>query len=244
MGKRRDSGSARDSEPCSEIIPKADAELGAGLEEGQEGVATVATEIAAGAARDFAPESESRKKTSMPPDPRSTTKDCRYCINCTSRRRPASPLPRHSTDRGWSGRADRAVRAGSPIRRDGALCSRGALGATASGIKVSSGGRELLVLDGAPNHRCRDLAILRSRANKKARAVTVTAPASAYAANETGAGPTAKPKPAPSKSSKALAQFKVACDHWLPLLNERDQDQASSMFEKLRNSRGSPGQAA
>jgi hypothetical protein len=49
----------------------------------------------------------------------------------------------------------------------------GALGATASGIKVSSGGRELLVLDGAPNHRCRDLAILRSRANKKARAVMV-----------------------------------------------------------------------
>jgi hypothetical protein len=62
----------------------------------------------------------------------------------------------------------------------------GALGATASGIKVSTGGRELLVLDGAPNHRCRDLAIPRSRANKKARAVTVTAPASAYAANETG----------------------------------------------------------
>ena len=42
-------------------------------------------------------------------------------------------------------------------------------GATASGIKVSSGGRELLVLDGAPNHRCRDLAIPRSRANKRAR---------------------------------------------------------------------------
>jgi hypothetical protein len=48
----------------------------------------------------------------------------------------------------------------------------GALGATASGIKVSTGGRELLVLDGG-----RDLAIPRSRANKKARAVTVTAPA-------------------------------------------------------------------
>jgi hypothetical protein len=34
----------------------------------------------------------------------------------------------------------------------------------------------------------------------------------------------------------------------LPQLNERDQDKASthlnSMFEKLRNSRGSPGQAA
>jgi hypothetical protein len=92
----------------------------------------------------------------------------------------------------------------------------GALGATASGIKVSTGGRELLVLDGAPNHRCRDLAIPRSRANKKARAVTVTAPASAYAANETGAGPTAKPKPAPSNSVEALAEFKVARDLWLP----------------------------
>jgi hypothetical protein len=70
----------------------------------------------------------------------------------------------------------------------------GALGAMASGIKVSSGGRELLVLDVTPNHRRRDLAIPRSRANKKARAVTVTAPASAYAANETGVGHTAKPK--------------------------------------------------
>jgi hypothetical protein len=83
---------------------------------------------------------------------------------------------------------------------------------------------------------------------KKARAVTVTAPASAYAANETGAGPTAKPKPAPSNSVEALAEFKVACDLWLPQLNERDQDQASThanrMFEQLRNSRGSPGELA
>jgi hypothetical protein len=88
----------------------------------------------------------------------------------------------------------------------------------------------------------------RSRANKKARAVTVTAPTSAHAANETDAGPTAKPKPAPSDSVAALAEFKVACDLWLPQLNERDQDRASthvnSMFEKLRNGRGSPGQAA
>ena len=41
------------------------------------------------------------------------------------------------------------------------------------------------------------------------------------------------------ESATALAEFKVACDHWLPLLNERDQDQASthanSMFEQLRN---------
>jgi ParB-like nuclease domain len=50
------------------------------------------------------------------------------------------------------------------------------------------------------------------------------------------------------ESVTALAEFKVACDHWLPLLNECDQGKASthvnSMFEKLRNSRGSPGQAA
>jgi hypothetical protein len=88
----------------------------------------------------------------------------------------------------------------------------------------------------------------KSRTNKKARAVTVTAPASSPAANESDAAPATKPKPAPSTSSKALAQFKVACDHWLPLLNERDQDQASthanSMFEKLKNSRSSPGEAA
>jgi membrane peptidoglycan carboxypeptidase len=75
-----------------------------------------------------------------------------------------------------------------------------------------------------------------------------TEAASAHAANESEAAPATKPKPTPSKSSKALAQFKVACDHWLPLLNERDQDQASthanSMFEQLRNSRGSPGEAA
>jgi hypothetical protein len=75
-----------------------------------------------------------------------------------------------------------------------------------------------------------------------------TETASAHAANESEAAPATKPKPTPSKSSKALAQFKVACDHWLPLLNERDQDQASthanSMFEQLRNSRGSPGKAA
>ncbi|MGC1387325.1 MAG: ParB N-terminal domain-containing protein, partial [Steroidobacteraceae bacterium] len=62
----------------------------------------------------------------------------------------------------------------------------------------------------------------------KARAVTVTAPASAHAANETDAGPTAKPKPAPSDSVEALAEFKAACDLWLPQLNERDRDKAST----------------
>jgi hypothetical protein len=53
-GKRRD-GRTWDIEPCAEIIPEADAELGAGLGEAKEGIARVATAIAAGAARDFAP---------------------------------------------------------------------------------------------------------------------------------------------------------------------------------------------
>ena len=87
----------------------------------------------------------------------------------------------------------------------------------------------------------------RSRANKKARAVTVTAPASPHA-DETDAGPTAKPKPAPSNSVEALAEFKLACDLCLPQLNEHDQDGASmyvnSMFERLRNRRGPSGEAA
>jgi hypothetical protein len=30
------------------------------------------------------------------------------------------------------------------------------------------------------------------------------------------------------ESATALAEFKVAFDHWLPLLNERDQDKAST----------------
>ena len=72
----------------------------------------------------------------------------------------------------------------------------------------------------------------RSRATKKARAVTVTAPASAHAANETDAGPTAKPKPAPSDSVEALAEFKAACDLWLPQLNERDREQSVDACEQ------------
>ncbi len=83
----------------------------------------------------------------------------------------------------------------------------------------------------------------RSRANKKARAVTVTAPASPQAVNERS---TAKPKPAPPNSVEALAEFKLACDHCLPQLNEHDQDGASiyvnSLFEKLRNRRGPSGE--
>jgi hypothetical protein len=87
----------------------------------------------------------------------------------------------------------------------------------------------------------------RSRANKKARAVTVTAPASPHTANQTNAGPGVKPRLASSKSVEALAEFKIACDLWLPQLNERDQNKAftyvNSMFEKLRGL-GSPGEAA
>jgi hypothetical protein len=72
----------------------------------------------------------------------------------------------------------------------------------------------------------------------------------AHAADEAKDESASKPKSAPKtmsepESATALVEFKVACDHWLPLLNERDQDQASthanSMFEKLKNSRSSPG---
>jgi hypothetical protein len=52
--KGRD-GNAWDIEACTEVVPKADAELGAGLGEGEEGIARIATEIATGAAGDFAP---------------------------------------------------------------------------------------------------------------------------------------------------------------------------------------------
>jgi hypothetical protein len=68
----------------------------------------------------------------------------------------------------------------------------------------------------------------------------------ARAADELPASQSAPKTMSEPESATALAEFEVACDHWL--LNERDQDKASthvtSMFEKLRNSRGSPGQAA
>jgi hypothetical protein len=71
-----------------------------------------------------------------------------------------------------------------------------------------------------------------------------TETASAHAANESEAAPATKPKPAPSESAQALAEFKVACDHWLPQLDGCDQAKAStyvnSKFEEMRNSRGSP----
>jgi hypothetical protein len=85
----------------------------------------------------------------------------------------------------------------------------------------------------------------RSRANRKARAMTVTAPASPHAETDPGIG--AKPKPAPSNSTEALAEFQLACDLWLPQLNECDQDKAlthvNNIFEQLRASRGSPGES-
>ena len=42
-------------EPCAEVIPEADAELGAGFGEAEKGIAGVATAIASGTARDFSP---------------------------------------------------------------------------------------------------------------------------------------------------------------------------------------------
>jgi hypothetical protein len=41
VGKRGD-GNAWDIEACTEVIPEADAELGAGLGEGEEGIAGIA----------------------------------------------------------------------------------------------------------------------------------------------------------------------------------------------------------
>jgi hypothetical protein len=48
LGQRGDGGCVGDGEACAEVGPKADAELGAGFGEGEEGVATIASEIAAG----------------------------------------------------------------------------------------------------------------------------------------------------------------------------------------------------
>jgi len=50
-----DFGVARNGEPCAEVVPEGDAELGAGLAEAEEGVAAIAADIAAGSAADFSP---------------------------------------------------------------------------------------------------------------------------------------------------------------------------------------------
>ena len=92
----------------------------------------------------------------------------------------------------------------------------------------------------------------RSRANRKAKtrkakAVTVTAPAALHAA-ETDAGPEAEPKFPSSNSQQALVGFKLACNIWLPQLNECDRSEAlthaNSVFDRLRNHRDSPVEAA
>ena len=46
-GKRRDGGTLN-IEPCAEVVPVADAELGAGLGEREEGIARIATAIRCG----------------------------------------------------------------------------------------------------------------------------------------------------------------------------------------------------
>ena len=46
---------AWDAEPVAEVVPEAEAELGAGLGQAEEGVAAVAAQIAVGAAADLAP---------------------------------------------------------------------------------------------------------------------------------------------------------------------------------------------
>src|SRR5712691_9553598 len=46
----------RDGEAVAEIIPKEDAELGASLDQAEEGVAAIAPDVAAGAAADLAPD--------------------------------------------------------------------------------------------------------------------------------------------------------------------------------------------
>src|SRR4051812_48913841 len=54
VGQVRDCGLAGDAEPGAEVVPEAEAELGAGLGQAEEGVAAVAAEIAAGATADLA----------------------------------------------------------------------------------------------------------------------------------------------------------------------------------------------
>src|SRR3954465_6120461 len=54
VGQVRDAGLAWDAEPGAEVVPKAEAELGAGLGQAEEGVAAVAAQVAAGAAADLA----------------------------------------------------------------------------------------------------------------------------------------------------------------------------------------------
>src|SRR3954462_15571570 len=55
VGQVRDSGLVRDSEPSAKVVPEAEAELGTGLSQAEEGVPAIASGVAAGSAADLAP---------------------------------------------------------------------------------------------------------------------------------------------------------------------------------------------
>src|SRR5271165_3824317 len=55
FGEGWDDGASENRQPGTEIIPERDVKLGAGLGEAKEGIAAVATEIAASAAANLAP---------------------------------------------------------------------------------------------------------------------------------------------------------------------------------------------
>src|SRR5215208_163421 len=55
VGQVRDSGLVRDSEPSAKVVPEAEAELGTGLGQAEEGVPAIASGVAAGSAADLAP---------------------------------------------------------------------------------------------------------------------------------------------------------------------------------------------
>src|SRR5215218_103269 len=55
LGQVRDSELLRDGEPCPEIVPEAETELGTGLGQAEEGVPAIAAHVAAGSAAHLAP---------------------------------------------------------------------------------------------------------------------------------------------------------------------------------------------
>src|SRR5271169_6041079 len=58
FGEGWDDGASENRQPGTEIIPERDVKLGAGLGEAKEGIAAVATEIAASAAANLAPSAD------------------------------------------------------------------------------------------------------------------------------------------------------------------------------------------
>ena len=54
VGQRRNDRLIWDGESAAEVVPESDAQLGAGLGQAKEGIAAIATDIAAGAATDLA----------------------------------------------------------------------------------------------------------------------------------------------------------------------------------------------